>query len=253
MATGQPPQPRAGEPDLSTIGGIQRAEVDQAGAKKAAETGGEAGAKYYDSLHKGLAGSAMIAAQQKQNIDMLRQVAESPNFTPGYGSDAALGLQRMAAQLGINPEGAAPRELFNQIATRVLADQISGIKSMASETGETGGRIFKSMLDLEEKANITPEDSAAGVKAKLNLIDNAGNLMMRWGDMADDYVKEHGKLDSGFDKQLRSEISKARLPNVVPTANKEESNATPPQSAVEAEMRRRGLLPGGPAAPPVSQ
>lgn len=204
------------QPDLSTIGGIQANEVAQAGAKKAAEVGAETGAKYYDSLHKGLAGSAMIAAQQKQNIDMLRQVAASPNFTPGAGSEAALALQRVAAQLGINPEGAAPREIFNQVATRILADQMSGIKSMASETGETGGRIFKSMLDLEEKANITPEDTAAGINAKLNLIDHAGDLMMKWGDMADDYVKDHGKLDPGFDKTLRGEIAKARIPNAVP-------------------------------------
>lgn len=215
------------EPDLSTIGGIQANEAAQAGAKKAAEAGGEASAKYYDSLHKGLAGSAMIAAQQKQNIDLLRQVASSPDFTPGAGSEAALGIQRLASSLGINPTGAAPRELFNQVATRILADQISGIKSMSSETGETGGRIFKTMLDLEEKANITPQDSGPGINAKLDLIDNAGNLMMKWGDLADDYVAKHGKLDAGFDKELRSEIAKARIPNAVPQASQTAPTAVP--------------------------
>jgi hypothetical protein len=224
------------EPDLSSIGAIEANEAAQAGAKKAAETGGEAGAKYYDSLHKGLTGSAMIAAQQKQNIDLLRQVADSPNFTPGAGSEAALGLQRIAATLGINTEGAAPREIFNQVAARILSDQISGIKSMASETGETGGRIFKPMLDLEEKANITAEDSTDGIKAKLNLLDHAGDLMMRWGDMADDYVKDHGKLDPGFDKTLRGEIAKARIPNAVPNS----AGAVPPTSDIAAEMTRRG-------------
>lgn len=188
------------------------------GTQKNAEVSGEANAKYYDSLHRGLAGSAMIAAQQKQNIDLLHQIASSPNFTPGAGSDQALALQRIAAQLGIKTEGAAPREIFNQVAARVLADQMSGIKSMASETGEAGGRIFKPMLDLEEKANITPEDSLAGIKAKLNLLDHAGSLMMKWGDLADDYMKTHGKLDAGFDKTLRSEIAAARIPNIVPAA-----------------------------------
>ncbi len=186
------------------------------GAQKGAEDTAAANAKYYDSLHRGLSGSAMIAAQQKQNLDLLRQVAASPNFTPGAGSDQALALQRMAAQFGIKTEGAAPREIFNQVAARVLADQFSGIKSMASETGETGARIFKPMLDLEEKANITHEDSLAGIKAKLDLIDRSGDLMMRWGDKADDYLKTHGRLDSGFDKDLRSDIAHARIPNVVP-------------------------------------
>ncbi len=257
-AAGPLPHPAAAQgataqPDLSSIGAIQANEAAQAGAKKAAETGGEASAKYYDSLHKGLAGSAMIAAQQKQNIDLLRQVAASPDFNPGAGSEAALGLQRMAATLGIDPQGAAPREIFNQVAARILADQISGIKSMASETGESGGRIFKSMLELEEKANITPEDTAAGINAKLNLLDHAGDLMMKWGDMADDYAKEHGKLDPGFDKSLRSEISKARIPNAVPTT-KADTATTPPLSDIEAEMRRRGKLPpAGTPAVPVSQ
>jgi hypothetical protein len=204
------------QPDLSTIGGIQAAEAAQAGAKKGAETSAETSAKYYDSLHKGLAGSAMIASQQKQNIDALRQIASSPDFISGAFGDSALQMQRFAAQLGINPTGAAPRELFNQLAAKVLADQFSGLKSMASETGEAGGRVFKPMLDIEEKANVTSDDTPAGISAKLNLLDNAGNLMMKYGDMADDYVAKNGKLDAGFDKSLRGEIAKSRLPNVVP-------------------------------------
>ena len=161
----------------------------------------------------------MIAAQQKQNIDLLRQVAASPNFTPGAGSDQALALQRLGAQFGIKTEGAAPREVFNQVAARVLADQMSGIKSMASETGEVGGRIFKPMLDLEEKANITHEDTLAGIKSKLDLLDKSGDLMMKWGAKADDYLKTHPRLDAEFDKGLRSEIAGARIPNILPAAN----------------------------------
>jgi hypothetical protein len=244
-ATGMPPKP--GEPDLSSIGGIQANEAAQAGAKKSAEEGAVTSAKYYDAVHRGLAGSAMIAAQQKQNIDALRQISSSPDFTSGTFSDSALAMQRLAASVGINPTGAAPRELFNQLAAKVLADQFSGLKSMASETGEAGGRIFKPMLDIEEKANITPDDTQAGINAKLNLLDHAGNLMMKYGDLADDYIKDHGKLDAGFDKAIRKEIAGSRLPDVVPQANA----GAPDQSAIEAEMRKRGLLK--PPAAPVSQ
>lgn len=230
----------------------EAAESSFAGPKKTAEASAEANAKYYDSLHRGLAGSAMIAAQQKQNIDLLRQVAASPNFVPGAGSDAALQMQRLAAQFGIKTQGAAPREIFNQVAARILSDQISGIKSMASETGEQGGRIFKPMLDLEEKANITPEDTLEGIKAKLNLLDHAGDLMMKWGDMADDYMKANGKLDPGFDKQIRSEISKARIPNAVPGGGAAKENAgagaeAPASGGVKVEpaARYKELVAGG--------
>src|SRR5258708_6036735 len=175
--------------------------------QKNVETGAEerkgqiaADTKYYDSLHRGLAGSGMIAAQQKQNVDLLRQVAASPSFTPGAGSELAQGYQRLAAQFGINPTGAAPREIFNQVAARILADQFSGMKSMAAETGESGGRLFKSMLDIEEKANITPQDTLEGVKAKLDIIQPTGDPMMRWADKADDYKNKHRKLDAGVCK-----------------------------------------------------
>jgi hypothetical protein len=185
----------------------------------------KADVKYYDSLHRGLAGSGMITAQQKQNLHALMDVA--PTSDTGWGTDASLTLNRLAAKFGINPKGAAPRELFNQLSARVLADQFSGIKSLAAETGEQGARIFKPMLDIEEKANITPEDSLEGVKAKLNLMDKAGDLMMKWADKADDYKLKHGRLDAGFDKDLRSDISKARLENVLPKPAAAPSAATP--------------------------
>lgn len=199
----------------SALGPTEKQKDISSGATKETLQAGE-DAKYYNSLHRGLTGTAMIAAQQKQNIDMLRQVASSPNFIPGAGSGLALAYQRAIAQLGINPTAAAPREIFNQVATRILADQISGLKSMASETGEQGARVFKSMIDLEEKANITHENSLEGIKSQLDIIDRVGDLMLKWANKADDYKLRHGSLDAGFDKELRADIAKARLPNIVP-------------------------------------
>jgi hypothetical protein len=240
---------------------VSASEAAKFRAQEAAKTGGrdplefarqgeiqKADAKYYDSLHKGLAGSGMIAAQQKQNIDMLRQVAAAPSFMPGTGSELSQMYQRAAAQFGINTTGAAPREIFNQVSARILADQFSGLKSMASETGETGARIFKSMLDIEEKANITPGDTIEGIKAKLNLLDKTGDLMMKWADKADEYKLKHGSLDAGFDKELRAEVAKARIENVVPSAAKAPPSAPALNSEAEAIAwaRKAGLKPGDP-------
>jgi len=241
--------PALAQPDLSSMGAIEANDVAQAGAKKAAEAGGEANAKYLDSLKKGVLGTAMIASQQKQNLDALNQVANSPDLVTGTFGDAALGMQRMAAGLGINPTGAAPRELFNMLSSKILGDQISGLKTLASETGEVGGRIFKPMLDIEEKSNITPEDSIEGVKAKLNLFNKMGDLAIHYGQMADDYILKHGSIDENFDHQLREEIAKSRLPDVVPQPAQPTGAVTsgaaptgPAPSDIEAEMRKRGLL-----------
>jgi hypothetical protein len=200
----------------------------------------DADIKYYDSLHRGLAGSGMIAAQQKQNIDMLRQVAAAPSFSPGTGTDLWRAYQRAAAQFGINPTGAAPREIFDQVAARILADQFSGMKSLASETGEQGARVFKSMLDIEEKANVTPEDSLEGIKAKLDLVDKTGDLMMKWADKADSYKLKHGRLDAGFDKELRADIAKARVQNAVPTASGATQTGAPAVGHIEQGYRFKG-------------
>jgi hypothetical protein len=183
--------------------------------------------KYYDSLHHGHTGTGFIAAQQKQNIDMLRQVAENQNFTPGAGSHLALLYQRAAAQLGINPTGAAPRELFDQVASRILADQFSGMKTMAAETGEAGARVFKSMLDIEEKAIPSADDSLEGIKSKLNFLDKTGDLFKKWADRADEYKLLHGSLDANFEKQMRSDIAKSRLDNVLPKESSKASASKP--------------------------
>jgi hypothetical protein len=237
------------QPDLSTIGGIQAAEAAQAGAKKEAEAGGEAKAKYLDSLKRGVLGTAMIASQQKQNLDALNQVANSPDLVTGTFGDAAVTMQRMAAGLGINPTGAAPREIFNMLSSKILGDQISGLKSMASETGEVAGRIFAPMIAIEEKSNITPDDSIEGIKAKLNLFNKMGDLAIHYGNMADDYIQKHGSLDENFDHQLREEIAKSRLSDVVPQPAQPTGTTTsgaaptgPAPSDIEAEMRKRGLL-----------
>ena len=46
--------------------------------------------------------------------------------------------------------------------------------------------------------------------------------MMKWGDRADDYVKEHGRLDAGFNKIIRQEIAAGRIQNAVPQSKKSE-------------------------------
>lgn len=256
QAGGAPGAPGAG-PDLSTIEKIQQNDTRQAANKKGAETTAEGQAKNYDALHRGLTGSAMIAAQQKPNIDIIRQIAADPNFKSGMGADTQLMLQRAAANFGIDAKSAAPRELFNQVAARILSDQMSGMKSMAASAGEESARIFKPFLDIEEKANITAEDSPEGIKRKVDLLDRAGNMMMKYGDLADDYVKEHGRLDAGFSKQIRKEIAAGGMPNVLakgPEAQTAVPGAPPtaPQvpNGLADEMRKRGLLgnklPGAP-------
>lgn len=183
--------------------------------RKAKETSATKQSEYYDHLHTGLAGSAQIAAQQKQNIAIIRTLMDQADgIFSGYGTAPGLqqGFRRGLATLGIAPEAAANREVFNQTMARILADQFSGLKSMSSMTGETAPRVFQSMLHVEEKAIATADDSTEGIRRKTDILDHAGDLMMRWGDLADAHIAKHGRLDPNFDSALRAEIAKARIP-----------------------------------------
>ena len=245
---------KAGEPNLSTIGGMQAAEAAQAGAKAAAEQRGKA----FSAIHVALGGDALNSSRQEPILGAMTRIA--PAAFVGAGADTMQALSRIASQLGINPEGAAPRELFNQLSAKLLGDQFANLRNMAAEEGSPGGKVFKSMLELEEKANITPEDSLPGVQAKLAFMQKAGQMLQKWGDMADDYAAAHnGNIDEGFMKSLRHDMASQKFDDILPQADATsptgmKTTTTPPLSDIEAEMRRRGKLPpaGTPAAP-VSQ
>ena len=210
--------------------------------KKGAEENASAQAKTYNTIHTGISGDAINAARQAPVIDTLTKIA--PAAFTGTGSDAALALNRMAAQFGIDPKGAAPRELFNMLSAKILGDQFAGIRNMAQEEGSPGGRVFKSMLDVEEKANITPEDTLEGTLAKLNYFKAMGQKVNDWADKADAYEQQHGKLDAGFMKDLRKDMSSAEFPTLVTGSKKEETAPTAPvdeTSAWQAEMKKRGF------------
>jgi hypothetical protein len=250
---GAPGKP--GEPDLSTIGGIQANEAAQKGHITGAEEAAKGETKYYQGLYGGFSGMATVAAQQKPNIDILRQLLNDNDFKTGTGNQIDLAYRRALATFGIDPGAAAPREVFNQTAPRILADQFSGMKALAAETGEAGARIFKPMLDIEEKSLPSPDDSPEGLRRKVEILDRVGNVQMQLGDAAADYKKTHGALDSGFEKEARAIIAKSRIYGMgekIPesgTKNSVPTDGGPNRADLEAEARRRGLPGYGSAAP----
>jgi len=73
---------KGAELDVANLPENQAAALQSAAAKSGAEEQAKTDVKYFDTLYKGITGSGTIAAQQKQNIDILRQIADSKDFTP---------------------------------------------------------------------------------------------------------------------------------------------------------------------------
>jgi hypothetical protein len=209
-------QGKPGEPNMSSLGGMQAAEAAQAGAKKASEER----AKSLTSIGTALGGDAFNASRQEPIIDAMQRIA--PLIDSGAGESTMLTLNRMADKLGLTEKKAAPRELFNQLSAKLLGDQFSNIRNMSAEEGSAAPRIFKSFLDLEEKANITAEDSLSGIQAKLGLMREMGKNLQRWGDLADDYKNDpshNHQIDEGFLKALRKDMAAQRFDDILPEAD----------------------------------
>lgn len=186
--------------------------LENQSAAEAAKTAATEGEKYYDNLYKGMRGKANIAAWQKQNIDIGNKVLNDPNFVSGSADQKQLMLQRALATMGYNVNASQANEVFKQTMTRILADQIAAIKSDSTLTGETAPRIFRSMLDIEEKALPNENDSLEGLRRKLDIFGRAGDLAIKFADMADRYASgNNGRLDSRFDMAMRHEVANSRL------------------------------------------
>ncbi len=132
------------------------------------------------------------------------------------------------------------------IMGRVLADQFAGLKSMSSQAGEQASRIFAPMLAIEEKALPHESDTIEGKRMKVAILNNAGQLMIRWANKVDEYESKYGRLDPNFDKALRNEVAQARVwGNQLGVRPEDEQRA-----AAELDQMRRG---GGQGAPQSGQ
>lgn len=182
-----------------------QAEVGPAIEKKAGETRAEGQEKDWNAAHTGFTGMGLNFAQQAPNLKSLMKLA--PQAYTGTGADTMLALNRFADKIGLSQRAAAPRELFNQLATKILGDQFAGIRNASLEEGNPASRIFKAMLDVEEKSNINAQDSLPGIMAKLKRMQNVAEKGMHWADLADEYVAKNKHLDPRFMTQLRKEIA----------------------------------------------
>ena len=186
--------------------------------------------KQYTALHQGLAGAAMVAANSLQYSQQALALVNDPQFYSGSLEGANLAVKRFLSGIGIDPGAAAPQEVFRKVMAANINQQINSLHAESEAMGDKGGRIFAPMITQMEKAAQNPDNSVAANRYLTVFAIRNAQRTMAIADMADEYKKANGRLDEGFEKQLRGWISK----NPVLT---------------EDEMKNPGSVGAPPAAP----
>jgi hypothetical protein len=208
---------------------------------------GAANAKAYSLLHTGLAGGAMVSANNAPFLSGLTSIMKDPKFYSGTASDQVLAVRRMFAATGLgDPNGAAPMEAFNKLASGMLLQQTNALRTEGEELGVQGGRIFSQQLPIMQKANLSLDNSPAGNAYVARFLAWNGDRMQKMGDMADDYATAHGgTLDAGFEKNLRGWMAANPPPKELIDGPSGSADAgKPTHFGTGADGVRRGLING---------
>lgn len=219
--------------------------------KIATETAGK-DADLADRVYTGFTGQRAIASAQKMNIGIVKTLLDDPNLAVGTAQGSQLWYQRAMSTLaekfpglGIDPNKAVNREIFNQTLTRILGDQFAGLKSTSGTAGEQASRIFAPMLGIEEKALPNETDTIAGIRAKVGILDQVGDHMMEWGNLADAYKAKYGRLDPTFYTWINDRISKARIAGYEGHDMRSLPIPNPSAAIVDKDGRVQGVRPAG--------
>jgi hypothetical protein len=197
--------------------------------------------KYDEAINKDLAEQhiqlnkdARAASNTKGTLDMMERATKDPNFYSGPLSGLGLAYKRGAATLGLEPSDAATSsEVFQKMSNKLVTDIAGG--------GGGGLGSGVSNADRDFIANTVPnlQNTPGGNQAIINYMRKAEDRKQEVARMANAYAKNHGgRIDYEFYNDLDKYANEHPL---FPQA------ATPPagpdRSAIEAEMKRRKLLP----------
>ena len=208
----------------------KQAQMDYGVVTKGREEQATSDVKQYAALHQGLAGAGMTAANALQYSQQALELVNDPQFYSGSMEGANLAVKRFLSGIGIDPGAAAPQEVFRKVMAANINQQINALRAESEAMGEKGGRIFAPMITQMEKAAQNPDNSVAANRYLTVFAIRNAQRTMEIARMADEYKQEHGRLDEGFESNLRTWISK----NPVLTKD---------------EMRNPGSVGAPPAAP----
>lgn len=194
-------------------------------------------AKRYDDI-----GKAAASAQDMLGMYDLAESALSSGVRTGFGGEAELNLRRFAQTLGVgNAEKVAGGELVRAIQNRMALIMRSPDGGMGMP-GSVSDRDIVFLKDSQIGIDRSPE----GNRKMLAAFRALEGRKVEIARLADEYIAANGRLDAGFNKQVREYANANPLFGERPKGNSATSGgqqAVPDRASLEAEARRRGLIP----------
>lgn len=156
---------------------------------------------YFSNLYSGIAAAGNTAANAKDEINIAKSVINDPQFYSGTGEGVNLAYKRALASFGVDPGASLPQEAFRKVMAQNILNQVTALREAQEQIGGAGSRIFQSQIQLMENAAQNPDNSVAANRFLTSLAERSANRSQLIANMAADY--RGGKLDAGFEKQLR--------------------------------------------------
>jgi hypothetical protein len=155
-------------------------------------------AKGYVKMAEDMRHAWTNAQSQKQMLDRLQNLFADPNVAKGALAETSSDLKNIAASLGINIKG-LPAEQAIQSVVNEFALQLRNPAGGAGMPGAMSDQDRKFLASIPPGLTKTPEGRAQIMQTMRKKLDREQEI----ADMAIKYEHEHGKIDVGFEKQMR--------------------------------------------------
>ena len=179
---------------MRAAGGIAGYDPNDPAVKKFQEEMGKSGAKDYENLQK----AGMSAYDTKAKMDQLDAVLNSGIYT-GWGGDFVQSMRKAGAALGLSDAQAAAN---GELMTRISNEMALMARNPDSGMGMPGAMSDKDrefLVSMQPGLNNTIEGNRLMVEMSRRIAQRRIDIAA----MADKYIERHGRLDSGFYKDVR--------------------------------------------------
>lgn len=196
---------------------------------------GKAYAKQYTDLQS----SDRNARNKLNTLALMEQSMNTPGFYSGLGGEGVKRANQFLGALGFkDAKAASGAEVMDALGNQIVLDQLGG--SLGAGISDSDR---KSIALIGPSIQKTPE----GNKQLIGIYRSVAQREQQVAQMARDYAKANGgRIDAGFDDQV-AQFAQANplFPAAQSSATAQSdgvAGARPPLSAIEAEMRSRGMM-----------